>query len=62
MSREEKIQQEANYHYTPDSAHNCIFVAGAKRANETLLEKLKEFVGHHTDIKDVYKFIETMKL
>lgn len=30
---------------------------GMAYANRTMLEKLKEFVDHHTDIKDVYEFI-----
>lgn len=37
------------------------FTKGAEWANKTLLEKLREFIDHHTDIKDVYKFINVME-
>lgn len=34
---------------------------GMAYADRTMLEKLKEFVDHHTDIKDVYEFIKAQK-
>ena len=31
------------------------------REEETLLEHLEEFINHHTEIKDVYRFIKLYK-
>lgn len=70
MTREEIVQTRAYqrnkaacdyvYSYAPPSMIET-FEEGAAWADETMLKKLKEFVDHHTDIKDVYNFINIMQ-
>lgn len=40
---------------------NPAFIAGAKWADKTILEKLRNFIAHHTDIKDVYNFLKNIE-
>lgn len=67
MTRKEEIKQTAKLradqykHPIVWSGNYYGFISGAEWADKTMLERLREFIDHHTDIKDVYKFINIMQ-
>lgn len=63
MSRKEEIQEEANKHWMPQSAHNKIWVDAATWADDTTIQKGCEFLSmlHDTYVMRMFHTGESPK-
>lgn len=60
MTRKEERFEESIKHFPRFAERRVGFIAGSEWADRTMLEKLRNFIDHHTNIKDVYRFLESI--